>query len=809
MRNTITVALLLFIGQLVHAADAPARMADKTAAGPGVERYNVVWDSPSKDKSGEMPIGNGDIAAGVYALENGDLYLLLAKNDAINHAGDNFKTGRVRIGLEPNPFAAGKPFRQTLDLPTGSIRIEADGIGIRIWADANRNVFHVEINAPSPVRATARPDPWERLDKGWMLSRPYLFKKPIKDVFTERDGKILWYYTEGERSYFPTELKIYGAGELAKTLPDPYRFNVFGNLLECPGLQLANGVFTGEGRAFDIRIHGLTLQTPQPQDWLAAMEREAQRPMELAADWQRHCQWWRQFWERSWIVASDTTVPASERERLRSEPTVRQTPATPSWAFGSAFRDEKDGAALVAQSYNVFRFLMACQSRGRVPVQFNSGLFSQPLHSKKPLQVPAFQQQPDGTCLSHEDARIWGAARYFQNSRWLYWPLLRSGDFDLVETYFNFYAQRLPLRQALTKIWYGHEGAYWTDCLDYSGVDFACGPHGIPPLKTRPELPKDRAYKQRVHGFWFSFYFTPGLEMLSMMLDRYKLTGDAHFRDEVLLPMARQNLLFFDRHYSRDANGKLRLDPSQVLETWWIAVNPATDVAGLHCVLDELLRLKLGTDEDQKQWRRFRAEIPEVPLRKIAGRTALAPAESYEWKMNFENGELYPVFPFPLFGVVRGNADIVLHTMEHRTAKNSPDGCWRQDEIDWACAGNAAEASKGLVARFRRASCACRFPLYGEINPDTVPDFDHFGAGAVALQHMLLQEGQGTIHLLPAWPAAWDVDFKLHASGGAVVSGSVKNGVLEKWDIQPADRKKDVVVHSPQPAVKVNRFRKN
>ena len=31
-------------------------------------QYNVVWDSPSVDASGQMPLGNGDIAAGVYAI---------------------------------------------------------------------------------------------------------------------------------------------------------------------------------------------------------------------------------------------------------------------------------------------------------------------------------------------------------------------------------------------------------------------------------------------------------------------------------------------------------------------------------------------------------------------------------------------------------------------------------------------------------------------------------------------------------------------------------------------------------------------
>ena len=30
-----------------------------------LEKYNIVWDSPSKDYNGSMPIGNGDIGAAV------------------------------------------------------------------------------------------------------------------------------------------------------------------------------------------------------------------------------------------------------------------------------------------------------------------------------------------------------------------------------------------------------------------------------------------------------------------------------------------------------------------------------------------------------------------------------------------------------------------------------------------------------------------------------------------------------------------------------------------------------------------------
>jgi hypothetical protein len=100
----------------------------------------------------------------------------------------------------------------------------------------------------------------------------------------------------------------------------------------------------------------------------------------------------------------------------------------------------------------------------------------------------------------------------------------------------------------------------------------------------------------------------------------------------------------------------------------------------------------------------------------------------------------------------------------------------------------------------------CRFPLYGRESPDSCPDFDHFGSGSVALQRMLVQEAGGKIFLLPAWPATWDTDFKLHLSQRTVISGTVKDGKLVSWDIQPASRKKDVTVCQPQavPAIPGN-----
>ena len=758
-------------------------LAPPVLGAPDLSRYNVVWDTPSQDASGAMPLGNGDLAASVYVVADGDLYLLLAKNDAYTWQGDLFKTGRVRVTLAPNPFRAGRPFRQTLDLATGAVHITADGVTLRLWADANKPVYHVEVSAPHDVTVTARPEFWQRFDacsfnerRGYTVASD----QPTQDVRLDRDGRIVWYYAVGDRSILPDDLKFYQVEHMAGKVADPLRHNTFGNLLESPTLKLRDGALVGTGRAHDLRIHALTRQTPRPEQWIAAIEQQAAQPLDTARDWERHRAWWAAFWARSWITASDRNVAPEQREKLNGEAPGGQ-------------REEEDGAALVAQSYNVFRFLMACQSRGRVQTKFNGGLFTQQLRLKADAQRPRPHARPhtDGTVLTHEDDRLWGRRFTFQNQRLLYWPLLASGDFDLLAPFFAYYWDVLPMREAITKAWFGHEGAYFRENIEPTGAERDCGQGGKPP-KTKPGAP--------YRGWYHDYYFTSGLETLALMLDYVNHTGDAAFRDGVLVPFARQVLLFFDQHYPRGADGKLRLDPAQVVETWWVAVNPAPDIAGLRFCLDELLALGAGPAADQARWRRLRGELPAIHLQTIDGQQAIAPAEKWAQKHNAENGELYPVFPFRCFGVALGSGELVAHTMRHRSCVDAFGcACWTQDQIHWACAGRAAEAAEGLVRRFRIATPVCRFPLYGREGPDSCPDFDHFGAGAVALQRMLVQEAGNKILLLPAWPADWDADFRLHLARRTVVSGTVRDGKLVAWDVEPADRRPDVTVGVPRP----------
>ena len=50
-----------------------------------VDQYNVVWDSPSEDSTGSMPLGNGEIALNAWVEPNGDL---------VFYIGDDRRMGR-------------------------------------------------------------------------------------------------------------------------------------------------------------------------------------------------------------------------------------------------------------------------------------------------------------------------------------------------------------------------------------------------------------------------------------------------------------------------------------------------------------------------------------------------------------------------------------------------------------------------------------------------------------------------------------------------------------------------------------------
>jgi len=359
-----------------------------------------------------------------------------------------------------------------------------------------------------------------------------------------------------------------------------------------------------------------------------------------------------------------------------------------------------------------------------------------------------------------------------------------AGDFDLMQPFFRMYADLLPLGRRRTKLYFGHDGVYFPECIYFWGAVFT-ETWGDKNLAEMPE-------RIQASG-WHKYEWVSGLEMSVMMLDYYLYTQDREFLEGTALPFAESVLTFFEQHYKTGPDGKLRLFPSQSLETWWDCTNPMPEVAGLHDVTRRLLALPAGmaTPEQTDLARRLAAKLPPVPTREVGGRLMLAPAERFEKKQNVENPELYAVYPFRLYGLGKPDMGLAVAALERRLDRGHFG--WRQDDLFMALLGLTEQAKRGLVERASHWDNNFRFPAFWGPNYDWTPDQDHGGVLTKTLQTMLLQCDGKDIRLLPAWPADWEADFRLHAPYNTVVEGRVRDGRVVDLRVTPPGREADII----------------
>jgi len=724
-----------------------------------MDRYNVTWNTPSKDSSGSMPIGNGDIGLNVWVEEGGDLLFYLGKTDAWNENGRLLKLGRVRVSLSPNPFKRGLSFLQTLKLRQGEIEIVAgqksSPVTLRLWVDAHHPVVRVEAESARKFDLAVSLELWrteERRLTGKELFSAYgLANSPhpvieTPDTILPAQDRIVWFH-RNRTSIWRETLALQGMEGWCAHATDPLLNRTFGGLIQ--GSRLVSRSQTTLVSSEPYVRHRfvvclLTNQSDAQYRWFREIEKVAS--LVESAGWETaqaaHRQWWEEFWERSWLRVSGS----------------------------------KD-AETVSQGYLLQRFINACAGRGAYPIKFNGSIFTVECREEEE------GQQYDA------DYRRWGGPYWFQNTRLVYWPMLASGDFDLVRPLFAMFLHAMPFSAERTKVYFGHEGIFFPETMYFWGA-YANDNYGW----NREGKPVSH-----VENTYIRWYWSGGLELLALMLDYYAYTGDKTFLTTALLPLAEGIIRFFDEHYPRDRSGKIRFEPAAALETWHEAVNPLPEIAGLRFVLDGLARLPAESVSEAQRaaWRRLREMLPGLPTRTADGETILAAAEQLIGeKRNSENVELYAVFPYPLYGVGKPDLDMARLTFEKRLEKGSFG--WRQDDVQAAFLGLAAVAREYVAQRFATKHPGSRFPAFWGPNMDWIPDQDHGGNGLMALQTMLLQADGGRILLFPAWPKEWDVEFRLHAPQNTLVEGVYRSGALESLKVTPPERAKDVVRCEPQ-----------
>ncbi len=746
------------------------------------QHANVVWNTPSRNSSESMPCGGGDIGMNIW-VEDGDILFYVSRSGTFDENNCQLKQGRFRLRLSPNPFKDATDFRQELKLKDGYVEIEAGGTQIQFWADVFHPVIHVEIVNAQPLQTEVSYENWryqERLiRKGEGQQCSYKWAPPKgtitsadfvspKENVSSRKNRLLFYHRNPEQTVFDVVVAQQGMDGVKSQMMNPLKNLTFGGTLFGENLEftgITDGIYAGtDYRAWNFRsskaarkeqfcivLH--TDQTETVAQWEQGMQAALQRiapkgrnsVKTIAQDKKQTRSWWNTFWQRSFIVAEGE-------------------------------------AQKITRNYTLFRYMLGCNAYGDVPTKFNGGLFTfDPCHvDEKQSFTPDYRKWGGGTMTA-------------QNQRLVYWPMLKSGDYDMMHAQFDFYNRMLKNAELRSRVYWQHNGACFSEQIENFGL-----PNPAEYGFKRPEW-FDKGLE---YNAWLEYEWDTVLEFCQMILET-KNYADADITP--YLPLIESSLTFFDEHYrmlaSRrgrkvlDADGHLILFPGSACETYKMTNNASSTIAALRTVLETY-----GQKEEMLR------TIPSIPLRYIEVKDSLNPASAPELKQtispavswerinNIETPQLYPVFPWRIYGIGRENLELARNTYfyDPDAIKFRSHTGWKQDNIWAACLGLTEEAKRLSLTKL--SDGPHRFPAFWGPGYDWTPDHNWGGSGMIGLQEMLLQTNGKQILLFPAWPKEWDVHFKLHAPDKTTVEVTLKGGEVKDLKVLPENRKKDIII---------------
>ena len=735
---------------------------------------DYVWDTPSTDSSASMPVGGGDIGLNVWAEDNGDILFYMGRSGAYDEHGTLLKQGRVRLRLLGGNTSG---FSQRLKLEEGYCTIDANGSKVTIWADVFRPVVHVEVESSKAISPAVSYENWRYADrpfkKGEGRQNSWKWSSP-KGLITSRDSvfasgnAVTFLHANPDETVFDVTVAREGLDSVKNRLWNPLANLTSGGRLRGDNMRFvgtSDGVYDGtDYRAWNFesvkpaRKHHFTIsfnnqQTKDLSQWIADVD-SVERSVNLRNDRKASREWWRGYWDRSYIASPDVNDSIVGR---------------------------------IARNYTLFRYMLGCNAYGKEPTKFNGGLFTFDPHHVKEDQVFT------------PDYRNWGGGTMTaQNQRLVYWPMLKSGDFDMMTPQFDFYNRMLDNACLRSQVYWGHDGACFAEQIELFGL-----PNMMEYGTKRPAW----ADPGVEYNAWLEYEWDTVLEFCQMMLEsaRYNGTDISQYR-----PLLEKSLTFFDEHYrylasrrgskNLDGDGKLILFPGSGCETYKMTNNASSTISALRRVTGEYIDyMKAHGDTAVSKWTSLLGRIPEMPLRTVDGRTLIAPAKTWERVHNVETPPLYPVWPWKFYGVtVSDSADL---QVARNTYLYDPDALrfrsstgWKQDNI-WAARLGLVDEAFDLTSQ-KFADGSHRFPSFFGPGYDWTPDHNWGGSAMIGLQEMLMQTGADgkKIYILPSWPLDRDISFKLHAPEKTEVEVKLQDGKIVYLNVTPSSRIDDIVL---------------
>lgn len=701
---------------------------------------DYVWTTQSRNSSESMPCGGHDIGMNVW-VEQGDILIYLSQSGWFDENNTLLKAGRLRVHFDGQPLDQ-SDFEQRLCLDQGAVTIKGGGVAVRIWADVYHPTVFIDLTSKTARTATVSYESWRHRDRKvtkaecqqcswkWLIPSDCV---TYADSIMPLSDRLTFSHQNRSETIFDFTVSYERLDDIKSQL-----YNPLSQRKMCGSMRLPGFTYTGtqEGRYASTDYQAWRYEHQKLRHTTVSLTLDngetasVSTPRYVKESQRRSAHWWHAFWQRSWIQ-TDSDNPDLHR---------------------------------ILRNYELMRFLLGCNAYGQWPMKFNGGLFTFDPEYAEPAK-------DDGTAANPftPDYRKWGGGTMTaQNQRLLYWPLLKSGDYDLLRPQLDTYLRLLPTAVARTRHYWGHGGASFTEQLENFG------------------LPNPAEYGKHAEGSdygvernaWLEYQWDTALEFGMMALMAAKYEGDT-LRYAQYYPLVEECLRFFDEHYqyqakkmgakALDESGHLIIYPGSACETYKMAYNPSSTIAALKAVATAYTRSPLPIER-----------IPDIPFSLSNGDTCIAPAKAWARIQNTETPQLYPVFPWRIYGLGRSGLETARNTYlkdPHAIAMRSSKG-WKQDPIWAACLGLTEEAQRLCQEKF--ADGPYRFPAFWEPGFDWAPDLNRGGSAMIGLQEMLLQETPaGELLLFPAWPKEWNVSFRLRATDGRIVEAQIENGVVK------------------------------
>ncbi|MFT3948259.1 MAG: DUF5703 domain-containing protein [Agriterribacter sp.] len=716
----------LLFGMLACAYSYAQKVAD----------FNLTFHEKGVDSWSSLPLGNGKISSQIWTDQDGKIQLYIGTTASRDGMDNVIKVGKLTIQFEPDIIANSSGYTETLLLDEGTFRIKNKLADIRFRVDANQPQLIISGVSAVPVRVKVTNNIWRRetrdLNKDEYVAEYKDAEMPFRPFVEADDTKtsgesILWFHRNRNEIFWNEVMKANDL--LDEGIPNPLKNRTSGALVQGKGLKPLNDtvLYTAAPvKKFTIKTTVLVKQADTEDEYInelsnlaAGLEKKPEKQV-LAM----HKQWWSDFWSRSYVFFS------SEDKALND--TLRE----------------------LNRGYILQRYVNAIGSRDELPVKFNG----------TSLVLDTYHHSIGSVSGRSADARLWGGAYWWQNTRLVYYPMLASGDTDLLRPFINFYLDLLPVAKKMTQKFYKHPGARFVETVHFWGA-WRGGDIGWSRTNLQPGIATNPYIKDLIIA---------GLEMSHFLLDYYDYTGDDEMLQKKTIPFIREVLLFYDNQYHHDAEGKLLITPAQSLETYINGVNPPPDIAGLMVVSARVA----GYTKDTALLAlcaRLQKEMPALPHSMKDGKRILLPIQSYKNIINIESPELYPVFPFRIYGAGKKDIDIAINTFNEKPRIYKG---WQQTGIEAALLGLTDSAAKIMKTNGLAYDKRFRFPGFWGPNYDYTPDQCHGGNYLNTIQTMLLQAEGNNVYLLPAWPKQWNVKFKLHIPGNRQIEAEWKDGKM-------------------------------